>query len=316
MWETIELRELRVFLTLAEELHFGRSAERLGLTQSRVSQSLRELEAKLGGRLVYRTSRRVELTPLGERFLADAGPVYGKMTDVLRQTHAASGAIAGTLNVEQVGVSGAQQLLALIDAFKGRHPDCDVEVRPARWDDPFGALRRGEANVMTSWLPLEQPDLVVGPVLSSEPRVLAVAHDHALARKAAVSIEDLAGCRIPRFEGMPPELLEMWTPSRTPSGRAITGTPIDQGEAVVTNLAMRIAHGELVHPTVPSVAAYMGDLDIVYVPIADMPPMRSALVWRRRDRDPRLRAFIRVAREELKRGHSTAIVRAWRVPTA
>jgi DNA-binding transcriptional LysR family regulator len=76
MWETIELRELRVFVTLAEELHFGRSAERLGLTQSRVSQSLRELEAKLGGRLVYRTSRRVELTPLGERFRADALPVY------------------------------------------------------------------------------------------------------------------------------------------------------------------------------------------------------------------------------------------------
>jgi DNA-binding transcriptional LysR family regulator len=313
MWDTIELRELRVFLTLAEELHFGRSAERLDLTQSRVSQSLRELEAKLGGQLVHRTSRRVELTALGERFRAHAGPVYRQMTDVLRQTHAASGTIAGTLNVEQLGVSGAQPLLGLIDAFKARHPECDVVVRPADWDDPFGALRRGEANLMTSWLPLEQPDLVVGPVLSSEPRVLAVAHDHALAAKAAISVEDLADYRIPRFEQVPQELREVWTPSRTPSGRAIAGAPIHLREADVTNLAMRIARGELVHPTVPSVAAYMGDLDLVYVPIADMPPMRSALVWRRLDRDPRLRAFIQVAREELKRGHSTAIVRAWRV---
>ena len=76
MWETIELREIRVFLALADELHFGRAAERLGVTQSRVSQSLRELEAKLGERLVHRTSRRVALTAAGERFLADVAPAH------------------------------------------------------------------------------------------------------------------------------------------------------------------------------------------------------------------------------------------------
>ncbi len=68
MWSTVELRELRVFLTLAEELHFGRTAERLHVTPSRVSQILRELERKLGSQLVHRTSRHVELTALGERF--------------------------------------------------------------------------------------------------------------------------------------------------------------------------------------------------------------------------------------------------------
>ena len=73
MWQTIELRELRVFLVLAEERHFGRTAERLGLTQSRVSQSLRGLERKLGEQLVHRTSRRVTLTPRGERFRDEAG---------------------------------------------------------------------------------------------------------------------------------------------------------------------------------------------------------------------------------------------------
>jgi DNA-binding transcriptional LysR family regulator len=84
MWETIELREIRVFLTLAEELHFGRTAERLGLTQSRVSQSLRGLEHKLGEHLVHRTSRRVTLTPSGERFKAEAGAAYEQLAGVLR----------------------------------------------------------------------------------------------------------------------------------------------------------------------------------------------------------------------------------------
>src|SRR3954463_15667877 len=73
MWETIELREIRVFLALADELHFGRAAERLGVTQSRVSQSLRTLEAKLGERLVHRTSRRVTPTAAVERPPAGAG---------------------------------------------------------------------------------------------------------------------------------------------------------------------------------------------------------------------------------------------------
>ena len=63
MWRAVELRELRVFLVLAEELHFGRTADRLGLTQSRVSQSIRDLERKLGLHLAARTSRRVVLTP-------------------------------------------------------------------------------------------------------------------------------------------------------------------------------------------------------------------------------------------------------------
>jgi DNA-binding CsgD family transcriptional regulator len=63
MWAGVALREITLFLTLAEELHFGRTAERLQVTPSRVSQTLRELEAKLGGKLVHRTSRHVELTP-------------------------------------------------------------------------------------------------------------------------------------------------------------------------------------------------------------------------------------------------------------
>src|SRR5919197_5792 len=85
MWQTIELHELRVFLTLAEELHFGRSAERLLLTSSRVSQVLRQLEHKLGGQLVHRTSRRVALTPLGERFQTEVRAAYDGLARVLER---------------------------------------------------------------------------------------------------------------------------------------------------------------------------------------------------------------------------------------
>jgi DNA-binding transcriptional LysR family regulator len=83
MWQTVDLGEVRVFLTLAEELHFGRTAERLQVTPSRVSQSLRGLEHKLGAQLVHRTSRRVRLTRFGERFLAEVRPPYEQLTGAL-----------------------------------------------------------------------------------------------------------------------------------------------------------------------------------------------------------------------------------------
>ena len=123
MWETIELREIRVFLTLAEELHFGRTAERLGLTQSRVSQSLRGLEHKLGEQLVHRTSRRVTLTPSGERFKEEAGTAYGQLAGVLRRAHEASRRLEGTLRIGLLNAaSGGPRLIAIISAFEARHP--------------------------------------------------------------------------------------------------------------------------------------------------------------------------------------------------
>src|SRR5215212_9052069 len=99
MWSAVELREIRVFLALAEELHFGRTAERLELTPSRVSQTLRQLEAKLGGRLVHRTSRHVELTARGKRFReAVAAPHVGLM-GALERTHDEGRELAGVLRL-------------------------------------------------------------------------------------------------------------------------------------------------------------------------------------------------------------------------
>ena len=99
MWQTIELREIRVFLTLAEELHFGRTAERLNLTQSRVSQALRAFEIRLGDRLVDRTSRRVTLTTAGERLRAELDPAYRELQGVLERFSRANQAMAGVVRL-------------------------------------------------------------------------------------------------------------------------------------------------------------------------------------------------------------------------
>jgi DNA-binding transcriptional LysR family regulator len=302
MWRTVEMRELRLFLTLAEELHFGRTAEKLRLTPSRVSQSLRGLEHKLGAELVHRTSRRVELTPFGERFLRDVRPAVEQLEGVLERSNAAVRRLEGTLRLGLFsGPAGGPQLVDVIHAFEALHSECDVDVVQLSWDDPFEKLRENEVELMASWLPLERPDLVLGPILTSQPRVLAVAHDHPLARRDAVDVEELADQRVVRFDNWPRELHEAMAPSRTPGGRPIPYTRILLGDRAVLDVAVRVARGELVWPTVASAAPYMGgDFDLAFVPITGMPPLRSALVWRRPARDPKLRAFIRVARDVLR----------------
>jgi DNA-binding transcriptional LysR family regulator len=300
MWESVDLPELRVFLALAEELHFGRTAERLGLSPSRVSQVIRSLELKLGTRLVHRTSRRVELTADGERFSNEAGAAFGELMEVLRRTHEAHRSLRGQLRVHAFsGPSSGPRLVDIIAAFEARHPNCRVEIGQLRQHDVFGPLRRGEVAAIACWLPIAEPDLVVGPMLASEPRVLAVARDHPLAGRDAVSIEDLPDHRVPRFADLPESLREAWIPTRTPTGRPIPYRVVGLPDRALTELTMRVGSGELVHPTVASAAPYLGP-DIVYVPIADLPPMRSALVWRRPARDRKLTELIRIAREVLR----------------
>jgi DNA-binding transcriptional LysR family regulator len=299
MWELVELRELRLFLTLAEELHFGRAAERHHLTPSRVSQTLRGLEHKLGGQLLHRTSRRVTLTPFGERFLAEIGPVCDQLADVIERTHALSRGLQGTLRLGLLAAnSGGPHLTAIVSAFEERHPGCELQVSEVFFTDPLGPLRRGEIDLMTTHLPIRQPDLVVGPALSREPRVLAVARDHPLADRDQVSIEEIADYPIAPITDSPEELIDAAFPRETPSGRQIRRLP--HRPATPHELTALIARGTIVHPTVPSFAEYFGHPDLVYIPIADLPPRESGLVWRRRrSSDPRLREFIGVAQEVL-----------------
>jgi DNA-binding transcriptional LysR family regulator len=300
MWQTVELRELRLFLTLAEELHFGRTAEKLQLTPSRVSQSLRALEAKLGAQLVHRTSRRVKLTPFGEQFRREVAPAVEQLDGVLDRANADARSVEGTLRLGIFSApAGGPHLVEIIHAFEALHSTAAVEAIPVSWDDPFERLREGDVDLMATWLPVAERDLVVGPVLTEQPRELAVSQDHPLAGRDSVDVEELADYRLMRFDNWPKELHEAVLPSRTPGGRPIERVRIPVGERM-SEVAVRVARGEIVFPTVTSATSYMGDLR--FIPIKGMPKLRSALVWRRPARDPKLRAFVQVAREVLRAG--------------
>lgn len=308
MWSTVELRELRVFLTLAEELHFGRTAERLGLTQSRVSQTVRTLESKLGERLLERTSRRVSVTPAGDRLRGEVAPVYDQLLDVLERSSAMARGLEGVLRlgVAHAAAVGAE-LLRVIDAFEDRHPDCRIEIVDLPFLERHAPLRHGEIDLMVTAPPFAPPDLVIGPVMGSEDRVLAVARDHPLARREAVSVEDIANYRVLDASAfLPKELADVYLPHKTPAGRKIKRLRVTVRD--FSDLVILIARGRIVQPTIASAVGRFAQANVVCRPILDMPPTNSALAWRKGSADPRLHALIDLARAHLTSGQSPPIL--------
>ncbi len=206
----VELRELRLFLALAEELHFGRTADRLGLTTSRVSQTLRALERKLGGRRLFsRTSRTVGLTEAGLELLAQLSPAISDLDRVLRAARArASG--PGTVRVGLLNAaSGVEVLTRAIARYEAQYPGSSVQLTTTPFEDRLGPLRRREVDLVVTRLPLNQPDIWVGPVLVvADQRVVMLGRTHPLADRADLSVEDLADHEVRRPLGVPPELAE------------------------------------------------------------------------------------------------------------
>jgi DNA-binding transcriptional LysR family regulator len=293
----VELREIETFLVLADELHFGRTAERLYLSQSRVSQTIRSMETSLGGRLFDRTSRQVRLTPLGELLRDRLRPPYEEIQRAVASVRETAVGITGVLRISLVTfAAGGPGFDALIRTFERAHPACKVVVYEAFPGEALNRLRRGELDLVAHWLPLDQPGLTVGPVLTTEDRALAVRVGHPLAERGWASVEDLADHAVVDADGiLPPETAEALYPRRTPSGRAI---PRRHREGRMAEVLALVARGEVVHPTVASLTGYYAHPGVATIPLRDLPPARTALV-RAGDREPAaVRAFLALVAEQ------------------
>jgi DNA-binding transcriptional LysR family regulator len=298
MGSSVEMRELRVFLTLAEELHFGRTAERLHLTHSRVSQCIASLESRAGARLFERTSRRVRLTPFGEHLRARVAPAYEQIESALAERHDEATGVTGTLRLGMYSrIAAGPHLIEIVKTFERRHPECRVELAETGVSmGQFDGLRRGEFDLLAFRLPFTAPGFTIGPVLAVEERVLVLAKDHPLADRSSVSVEDLADYTTTDVEGAPREVMDLFSPPVTPSGRPIRRAHLRS----ISEAAARAATGELVHPTVPSFLRYYTEPGLIALPIRDLPPARTALVTARASKSAKVTAFIQAAADVLK----------------
>jgi DNA-binding transcriptional LysR family regulator len=297
MIEEVELREIRTFLALAEQLHFGRTAERLAVTPSRVSQTLRSLERRIGGRLFDRTSRAVRLTALGERLQAAVTLPYAQLLQAVEASREAATGVAGTLRIGMYTESLAgPHLVEIVATFEARHPGAEVVLVTTGLErNYFDVLRCGEVDLLATRLPLSDPDVTVGPILTHEERVLLVAKSDPLAQRESVALDDFADRAVSDAPAFPREMMDALIPPVTPSGHRYRRTV----NRSIEDMLMSIATGKQVHPTVPSFLEHHTHPTVRAVPISDLPPSQTALIWLTANHSPKVHAFARVATDVL-----------------
>jgi DNA-binding transcriptional LysR family regulator len=300
MWPEIELREIRVFLMVAEELHFGRAAERLQINRSRVSQIIKTLELRIGARLFERTSRRVRLTPVGMQLRVKIAPVYEQLQRLLEETREAAGGVTGTLRIGAYSIALLGEHMAeIIEVFEARHPGCNVTYVDTGFErDYLDWLRAGDVDIVACWLPVSPSEFTAGPLLMRGKRILIVAPDHPLAQRESVSYEDLADCLVTDAAGLNREMMDVLIPPVTPSGVRLRRVARRTFEEAL----MRVATGEQVHVTVASFLEHYKGPPLATVPFSDLPPSEAVLAWRTADdRSAKIQAFARAAADVLAR---------------
>lgn len=290
----MEMREIEIFLTLAEELHFGRAAARLHLTQARVSQVIGRQERQLGGLLFDRSNRRqVRLTPLGRQLCADLRPLHAHLRDSLERARLAARGKTARLRVGMMPFN-VPDLHRYWEAFRSRHPEWELQIRSAPYVEPFARLRDGDMDVFVTWLPVDEPDLTVGPVLFHDPRVLAVAADHELAGRREVPFEALADFA----HAMIPDMADYWEDAYlsfyTPRGKTIERVDWVTNSDELINL---VINGEIVHPFPSHVTRYWSMSHVRFVPVPEMGTIPYALVWRRDAENELVRALAGTVRD-------------------
>ncbi|WP_406112956.1 LysR family transcriptional regulator [Kitasatospora purpeofusca] len=287
----LERVEIEVFLTLADELHFGRAAERLRLSTGRVSQVVRQLERRLGGALFERTSRSVRITPVGLRLAEELAPLVAGITAAVRRAAEANRGVAGELRVAFLGEGTAPVLLRAVALFNERHPDCRVDVREAQLANTRSSLLDGSVDVLIAAFPFD--GMANGPVLMTERRVLAVAAGHPLAGAASVSLEVLGDHPVVQYPAVTSAAFKRdRTPDRTPSGRPVPPGPVG---ATFSEMLTLVALGRGVLPVGELSLRYHPRPDLAYVPIEDAPLIERGPVWREGNTTERVREFVRAA---------------------
>jgi DNA-binding transcriptional LysR family regulator len=187
----VELRHLRYFRAVAEELHFGRAAERLHIAQPPLSQQIRQLERELGVTLLVRSTRKVELTPAGSAYLTRAVAILDAVDDAAEQAQRIADGVEGRLAIGCVGSATYSLLPRLVRALRERLPGVDVSVRgemlaPAQ----ISALLAGEIDLALLRPPVEQSGLLLETVRRDR-LLAALPEGHALAHRKELNIADL-----------------------------------------------------------------------------------------------------------------------------
>ncbi|HEY0637398.1 MAG TPA: LysR family transcriptional regulator [Pseudonocardiaceae bacterium] len=290
---------MRLFLALAEELHFGRAARRMLLTQPALSQQIRALEDRLGVDLLQRSSRRVELTPAGHALVPEARALLMAL-DHLQGVAATVARVArGHLRLGAIGGEAAMPYtIAILSELATRHPGVTVEIRTVDFVEQIDLLTGGGIDAAFLRPPL--PPFLRSLHLAAEPRIACLPANDPLVNQAPLTLADLADHLV---VDVPPEAPREWWDHWTINPRP-DGTPVRFGPQVgnIEAMLLAVARGQGI-TFLPAAARHLYPRPgIAYVDVTDLPMSTAALAWLPHRRDyPALTALLQAARSVLAR---------------
>ncbi|WP_353827300.1 LysR family transcriptional regulator [Agromyces sp. SYSU T0242] len=281
----LQLRWLHVLVAVDEERSFTAAADRLGMSQAAVSRALAALEREVGAALMHRTTRRVEPTEAGAALVATARRVRAELD------RAVAG-IRGDLRVVRMGYAWAalgSHTTPVLRDWKREHPD--APLRMVRVNARDAGLSEGLVDVAVLRHPLERADLDA-ELVGVEQRVAAMPVDHPLAERRSVALADLVPfvVAVDRRAGTTgPALWEE---------RGLDAPPMTETSDVEEWLDL-IAADDAIGVTSEAAAHHYPRPGVVFVPIADAPPIEVRVAWHRNHRHPATGRIVRAVRTAL-----------------
>lgn len=291
----MDLRQLRTFLAVAEERHFGRAAERLHIAQPAVSQQIRVLEGLLGARLFDRTSRSVELTPAGQTLLAGAGDILDRVAQLAEATRATGRALRGELRLNYARTAPVGIATDIVEEFRRRHPEIALTIDTVTTARSVEQLRDGTRDAAFVRLPLVEADDLDIIEIGRDPLVAALPDTHRLVRRRVVTPADLQAERIvfwPREQG--PGFHD-WVVSQLFGGALPKIVRIEPDTEQMVRAVARRAGCAV---TTQSRASLLSVRGVVFKRFApDVPAAPLGLAWRASDTSSPLRRLVAIARK-------------------
>jgi DNA-binding transcriptional LysR family regulator len=270
----MDLRELRYFVAIAEELHFGRAAARLHMTQPPLSRAIKRLETDLGCELLHRSSQGVALTAAGSL-------LYDEARTLLAQADQMRARVAGTATIT-VGTLAEHVGTRLVAAYREQYPGVRVSIREADFTDPTTGLRAGLVDVALTRLPFDDTGISVH-VLRTDPVGVVLRADDPLADRESLRLSDLADrpwFQLP--EGIDPVWRAYWNGDHT--GGPVVRTAHECLQAVLWNGTVGLT--PLTHDLPEGLTTVL---------LTDMPPSKLVVAWTGKDPSPLIRSFVRIA---------------------
>lgn len=294
----MDVRQLRHFAAVADTLHFGRAAERLGMTQPPLSQSIMALEKAVGAPLFVRSKRSVRLSPLGEQWLPHVRAVLAGVDELPVTARRIRDGQTGLLTLSFVSTADYSVLPALVRRYSQAYPDVEIRLFEATSDVQIPALAAGERHAGIIIPPADQalPSPLDYRRLLREPLIAAVPtawiDAGRIASDARLSTDEVLASPLILF---PKQVAPAFHDLVTGYYAALGGAPRIVQEAIQMQTIISLVSSGLGIALVPASLRNMARTGVSYIPLAgDVPELETGLVWRRGEISATLANFLKL----------------------